>query len=208
MLDTKIRRLIDPPLDCAGAFLARHNIAPNIITGIGMAFACACFAALSFGFYTLALLLMITSRICDGLDGAAARHSKNGATDLGGFYDIVADMIFYAGFVFFFALGRPEDALLAGFLIFSFMGTSSSFLAFAIIAAKRDHIKESVPQETGQKSFFYLGGLTEGSETIIAFILICCLPDYFKLIALIFAALCWLTTAGRIMQARDSFKKI
>ena len=146
----------------------------------------------------------------DGLDGAVARHtqprsrhagSKSQESDLGGYYDIVADFLFYSGIILAFAIGRPEHALMAAFLIFCFVGTGSSFLAYAIIAAKtgRNHEKQ------GKKSFYYLTGITEGSETIFVLVLICVFPQWFNHIAAIFCALCILTTIGRVMQARRDF---
>ena len=63
----------------------------------------------------------------DGLDGAVARHV--GVTDLGGYLDIVLDFLIYSGIVFGFAVGRPDQALPAAFLIFSFVGTGTAFLA-------------------------------------------------------------------------------
>lgn len=135
----------------------------------------------------------------DGLDGPVARQTQ--ATDLGGFYDIVSDFIFYSGTVFFFALGRPDVALSAAFLIFSFMGTSSSFLAYAIFAMKRGmgHSRQ------GRKSFFYAAGIAEGTESIAVLVLICLLPEYFTPIALIYGGLCWITTFGRVLQAGKDF---
>src|SRR5262245_33342796 len=103
----------------------------------------------------------------DGLDGAVARH--RGPTDLGGYLDVLLDFLFYAGVPFFFAIGRPDDALPAAFLVFSFVGTGSSFLAFAAVAARRGIATEA----RGRKSIYYLGGLTEGAETIVAFVAVC-----------------------------------
>ena len=95
-------------------------------------------------------------------------------TDLGGFLDIVLDFIVYAGLVFAFAVADPErNALAAAFLLFAFMGTGSSFLAFAIMAAKRGISSEL----RGRKSLYYLGGLTEGTETILFLVLACLLPS-------------------------------
>jgi phosphatidylglycerophosphate synthase len=147
----------------------------------------------------VALVLILINRIMDGLDGAVAR--RVGMTDLGGYLDIVLDFFFYAGVPFFFAVGRPEAALPAAFLVFSFVGTGSSFLAFAAIAAKRGVTTES----RGRKSIYYLGGLTEGTETIGLFVLICLLPDYFALLAWVFGGLCWVTTAGRVAAAVGAF---
>lgn len=93
-------------------------------------------------------------------------------------------------------------ALPAAFLIFSFMGTASSFLAYAIIAAKRGKNHE----KQGRKSFFYLKGITEGTETIALLFFICLFPGGFLWAAYIFGGLCWLTTLGRTMQAVKDFK--
>lgn len=200
MLDAYLRPLIDPPLNRVAAALAKTGLTANMVTGIGFGFAVAAFTALAFQAYGAALLLIILNRLMDGLDGPLARQSQ--ASDLGGYFDIVSDFVFYAGAIFFFAVGRPDTALAAAFLIFSFMGTASSFLAYAVIAAKRN-----IHHETqGRKSFAYLKGITEGTETMILLTLICLIPGGFVWIAAIFGGLCWLTTLGRVLQARDDFK--
>ena len=102
---------------------------------------------------------------------------------------------------FGFALARPENAVPAAFLILSFVGTGTSFLAFAIVAAKRGLASE----DRGRKSLYYLGGLTEGTETIVVFVIFCLFPSVFPALAYVFAALCWLTTAARVVTARRSF---
>jgi phosphatidylglycerophosphate synthase len=201
MLDSYIRPLIDPAVNQFGKVFAKADISANAVTITGFSFAIGSFAALVFQFYILALILILISRSLDGIDGAVARNSPEGATDLGAYLDIITDMLFYAGFVFFFALSRPDMYLPALFLLFSFMGTSSTFLTYAILAEKKGFKTE----ERGKKSFFYLGGLAEGTETLIAFTLICLFPDSFPLIAVIFGIMCWLTTIGRIKSAINDF---
>ena len=71
----------------------------------------------------------------------------------------------------------------------AFVGTASSFLAFAALAAKRG--LETTAH--GRKSFFYSTGIAEGTETIIVFILCCLWPAHFPTIALAYAGLCILT---------------
>ena len=105
----------------------------------------------------------------------ARSRSGTGPTDLGGYLDIVFDFIIYAGAAFAFALAQPEHAVAAAFLIFSFMGTGSSFLAFAIFAAKRKLDGEAA----ANKSFYYLGGITEGTETILLFVVVLLFPGWF-----------------------------
>ncbi len=192
MLDAAARRWIDPPLDRAGAALARLGLGANAVTVAGFLVGAAAGVALAFRRYELALGLIAVNRLADGLDGAVAR--RLGPTDFGGYLDIVLDYLFYAGVPLGFAVGRPESALPAAFLLFSFLGTGPSFLAFAAVAAKRGLTTEA----RGRKSIYFLGGLAEGAETIAAFVVICLRPDWFDAVAWGFGALCCLTTAARI----------
>jgi phosphatidylglycerophosphate synthase len=201
VLDARLRRLIDPPLDRLSAPLAAHGLSANAITVGGFAIGLAAVAAIAWRAYLLGLALLLLNRLCDGLDGAVAR--RRGLTDLGGFLDIVLDFLIYSAVPFAFALADPTaNALPAAFLIFSFIGTGSSFLAYAIMAAKRGVATEL----RGRKSLYYLGGLTEGTETIFAFVLACLWPALFPWIALIFGLLCWLTTATRIAAAVQTLR--
>lgn len=199
MFDGSIRRVIDPPLDRLGAALARAGVSADAVTVTAFLLGAAGWAALAVTSYWIALLFILASRLADGLDGAVARRTQ--ATDLGGYLDIVLDFLFYAGVPFFFAIGQPDDALPAAFLVFSFVGTGSSFLAFAALAARRGLTTTA----RGHKSIYYLGGLTEGGETIGLFVLICLFPEWFTVFAWTFGGLCWLTTAGRIAAAVAAF---
>jgi len=200
MLDARLRKIIDPPLDGLGRRLARLGVTANAVTWTGFGVGVGAWVLLALGSYGAALALILLNRVADGLDGAVARHGR--ITDLGGYLDIVLDFLFYAGVVFFFAVGRPDEALPAAFLIFSFVGTGASFLAFAALAAKRGITTAA----RGPKSIYYLGGLTEGTETIALFVAICLFPDFFAWLAWGFGGLCWLTTAVRIFQAVETFR--
>ncbi len=201
MLDTTIRRCIDPTLKRVAAGLAYLGLSANAITILGFGFGLSSWVALAFTEYSPALIFIIANRIFDGLDGALAR--RLGSTDLGGYLDITLDFIFYAGVPFFFAVGQPTLALPAAFLVFSFVGTGSSFLAFASIAAKRGSLNTT----SKSKAIHYLGGLTEGTETVALFILICLIPEWFAYLAWGFGGLCWLTTAARIYTAYQTFRE-
>ncbi|MGF1563619.1 MAG: CDP-alcohol phosphatidyltransferase family protein [Geminicoccaceae bacterium] len=200
MFDARLRRVIDPPLNRIGRSLAGLGLNANTTTLTGFAFGLLAIAAIALGQFGLGLGLLLLNRLADGIDGAVARHA--GITDLGGYLDIVCDFIVYAGIVFAFALVDPEDnALAAAFLVFSFMGTGSSFLAFATIAAKRG----LTTQARGHKTLYYLGGLTEGFETATFLVLCCLFPGQFTWMAWVFGAMCWVTTISRIAQAFDAF---
>lgn len=200
MFDIPMRRRIDPFLDRIAILLVRSRISANTITWFGFALGLSAAATIAFGYFAAGLFLIALNRICDGLDGCVARQS--GTTDLGGFLDIALDMIFYSSVPFAFAVVNPVNALPACFLIFSFMGTGSSFLAFAIVAAKRGKIADV----EGKKSFFYSTGLIEGTETVVFLLVICLLPSYFPVLAWSFGSLCCITTGLRIAMAMDSFR--
>ncbi len=200
MLDAKLRPLINPPLKKCAQHLVKLNLTANNLTTIGFIFALLTFAALAFQIYSFALIFILINRFIDGLDGAVAHITET--TDLGGYFDIVSDFVFYSGTIFFFAVGRPEVGLHAAFLIFTFMCTATTFLAYAIVAAKHGINHE----EQGEKTFFYAKGLAEGTETIITFVLICLLPDYFVFFAYTYGLMCLATALGRVMQASVDFK--
>jgi len=191
-----MRRVVDPVLKPMGRWLASLRVSANAVTLAGFTIGVAAVPALAYQHYTVALVLILANRLCDGLDGAVAR--QRGLSDFGGFLDIVLDFVFYALVPFGFLLGQPDTAPYAAFLIVSFFGTGSSFLAFAVLAAKRGIDTD----RRGRKSFYYLGGLAEGTETVIALVAMCLFPSQFIVIAMIFAAMCWITTVARILEAR------
>lgn len=199
MLDAPLRRLIDRPLALAARPLAAVGIGADAVTLTGFALGIGAAVAIAFGLYDLGLALIVANRLSDGLDGAVARI--RGGSDFGGYLDIVCDFLVYNALVVGFALADPGAVLPALFLLLSFVGTGTTFLAYAILAAKRG----TETRERGVKSFYYLGGVTEGSETI-AFFLLCCLwPAQFALFAWIFAGLCALTACGRAAMAWRDF---
>ena len=201
MLDARLRRLIDPPLDRLAAPLAGRSLSANAVTVLGFVIGVGAAAAIAERAFLPGLALLLLNRLLDGLDGAIAR--RRGLTDLGGFLDIVLDFLIYSAVPFAFALADPEaNALAAAFLIFSFVGTGSSFLAFAIMAAKRGIATDL----RGQKSLYYLGGLTEGTETILVLVLACLWPALFPWLASAFGILCWLTTATRVAVAVQTLR--
>lgn len=182
------RRLLASP----ARMLASRGVSADHITLVGFALGVLTVPALAFGAYGVALVLMAMNRLADGLDGAVARETV--PTDRGAFLDISLDFLFYALFPLGFALADPaENALPAAVLIAAFVGTGSSFLAYAVIAAKRGKTAARYPM----KGIHYLGGLTEGFETIAIFAAMCLFPSAFPLLAYLFAAACALTTGFR-----------
>ena len=200
MFDRQARRILDPWLDIPAHWLDARGVSANAVTVGGFILGMAACVAIAFSRNDLALVLILLNRFADGLDGCVAR--RRGTTDLGGFLDIVLDFIFYGGVPFSFALASPERLLPAAFLLYSFMATSGSFLAYAVIAAKRGVTTDL----ERKKSFYYSVGLMEGTETIVFFILFCVFPRHFHSLAWLFGGLCWVTVGLRVMQGVSVFR--
>ncbi len=200
MLDNFAQRLIEPALTRVARQLVRINVTANQMTLAGFAIGLLAALLIAQRAYGAGLALLLLSRLCDGLDGAVARQTQ--PSDRGGFLDITLDFIFYAAVVLAFAFADPAaNALAAAALLAGFMGTGSSFLAFAVIAAKRQMGK----QMPSGKSFYFLGGLTEGTETLGVFVAMCLWPAQFALLAWVFAGLCVVTTLARVVSGYKAF---
>ena len=190
------RRLLTPP----GQWLAARGIRADQLTIAGCAVGLAAAAAAALGLYWLALLGLVLNRLADGLDGAVARATR--PTDRGAFLDVALDFVFYAAFPLGFVLADPAaNAVPGAVLIFSFVLSGTSFLAFAVVAAKRGLRADAYPM----KGIYYLGGLTEGAETIAVFALFCVFPGAFPVLALIFAAACAVTGITRYAAGWRAF---
>jgi phosphatidylglycerophosphate synthase len=190
------RHLMTPP----GQWLAARGVRADQITLTGCLIGLAAAAAAAAGFYWLALAGLALNRLADGLDGAVARVT--GPTDRGAFLDIALDFVFYAAFPLGFVLADPgANALPGTVLIASFVISGTSFLAFASVAARRGMTAAAYPS----KGIYYLGGLTEGAETIAVFAAFCLFPAWFPILALVFAAAATVTGITRFAAGWRAF---
>jgi phosphatidylglycerophosphate synthase len=191
MFDARLRRWADPALHVTARAMVRAGISANVLTGLGLLVGLGAAALIVQQHYVAALLLIALNRGLDGLDGAVARATQ--PSDVGGYFDSLADYIFYVAVPVAFALAAPANALPALLLVASFVLTAVSFLALAAIAGRRGITTDA----HGPKSFFYSTGLVEGGETILAFAAMCLWPQHFALIAYGFALLCLATVVQR-----------
>lgn len=194
MLDAYIAPKLKPVLMPIVKTLDRYKIHANHLTLVGFCLGIMGAILIGFNLYLWGLGFILLNRLFDGLDGALARFTHS-QTASGGFLDICLDFLFYASIPLAFAIANPaQNGVAAAVLLATFIGTGSSFLAFAI-SAERFAIQSPV---FGYKSFYYLNGLTEGTETILFFCAFCLWPTYFPVLALIFALLASITIVTRI----------
>jgi phosphatidylglycerophosphate synthase len=202
MLDRAANAALMPLFQVIARGLVRSGVGADTVTLVGFAIGMAAAASIAMQSYALGLVLLLTSRLADGLDGPVARLTQ--ATDRGAYLDTTLDFLFYASIPLAFAIANPPiNALPAAVLLAAFIGTGSSFLAFAALAQKRGMASSEQPN----KGLYYLGGLAEATETLICFGLMCVWPDRFAWWAYGFAALCALTIATRIIGGAKALSR-
>jgi phosphatidylglycerophosphate synthase len=201
MLDRMALRLSKPALDRMADYAICGRITADQMSLAGLALGLFAALLIALGFPQIAILPLLAGRLADGLDGAIARGC-NEQTHRGAFIDITFDFFFYAAVPLAFAIANPAQNALAGALLLAaFITTGSSFLAYASIAARRGELNIAYPT----KGIYYLGGLTEGSETILLFLVCCIWPSWFPLLAYVFSALCLVTAATRLVAGWNEF---
>ena len=194
MLDRWTMPLTHRPLKCIAQPLYQRHITPDQVTLTAFVIGISALPLLAYEQYGLALLVIVLNRLGDGVDGVLARLSGR-TSDAGGFLDIGLDFVFYAAVVLGFALANPaQNALAAALLLFAFIGTGTSFLAFAIATKQQAIERPHFPN----KAFYYLEGLTEGTETVMTLVVFCLFPAYFASLATLFSIACLITTAIRL----------
>ena len=193
MIDAKLNNYLRPYLIFLANIIIKLNISANIITFLGFFFGLCCFYSIINFYFMSALLFLFLNRFCDGLDGTVARLL--GPTDIGAFYDITLDFLFYSLFPIAFIFIDIKNTYAICFLLLSFVSTQTTFLASAWIIEKN----KTLVSTKQKKSFFYIGGITEGFETIICFILMLFFYESVEIIAYIFGILCWITSISRLI---------
>ena len=200
MLDRYIYRVMGPGCSALARPLARLGLHADVLTIVAFVIGLAALPLLAFGHHGWALAVIALNRLLDGIDGALARLTT--ATDRGAFLDISLDFLFYASVPLGFAIFDPRaNALAAACLLFSFIGTGSTFLSYSLIAERRG----LTAPHFRNKGIVYLNGVVEGFETILFFVAMCLWPAHFAVIAYVFAVLCWLTVVIRLLAGWKAF---
>lgn len=203
MLDRYVRRAASPVLDGIGGRLADAGLPAGAVTATGWVLGVgACVSAAS-GVWAAALGLWLANRLSDGLDGAVARSLR--PTAWGEFLDIVSDFSIYGGFVVAVAVAVPSARLACVVLLFTYYLSGTALLGLSSLLDRR---RRRSPAEAGEgRSLHVIGGLAEGSETVIVYVLFCALPGSAAQIAWGFAGAVALTAAQRIVIASRLLRK-
>jgi phosphatidylglycerophosphate synthase len=187
-------------MNILGTYLGEKSVSANLMSWIGFFAGIFAINFLAMEMYGWALTAILLNRFFDALDGAIARSTK--VTDFGVFLDATLDYIFYGGIILGFALANPaENSASACFMYFGFVAAACSMLAYSVIAYKNNSYREV----NLDYSPFYLGGLAQGAETLVSLVILCLVPGWFKVIAILLGAFSLIKAFSVIVTAYYNF---
>ncbi|MCZ2838039.1 CDP-alcohol phosphatidyltransferase family protein [Modestobacter sp. VKM Ac-2985] len=207
MLDAAARRVLDRPLARVAGVLDRSWVSPDRLTAAGLVLGLGSAAAAAATLWWPALALWLVSRLADGLDGPLARrrHAAGAPGDAGagGFFDITADFGVYGAGVLGVALGvaasgdpwEPFAAVLLAYYV-----NGAAFLAFSSLAERAGR------QLDDGRSLSFLGGLAEGTETIVVHALWLLLPAFAWQLAWVWAGVVGISAVHRMWAGHRALR--
>lgn len=172
------------------------GISPTAITVAACLVGVASGAAAAGQQYGLSLGLWGANRLLDGLDGTMARIN-NQQSDLGGYLDIVLDMVVYAAIPLGLALGsNPPGVNLALAVLFaSFYINSATWMFLSSLLEKRSLGARARGELT---TVTIPRGLIEGLETFLFYSLFLLFPQWLESLFYLMAGLVALTSVQRV----------
>ena len=196
MFDARVRKAIAPILEPVAIVLDRAGVPPLAITGTGFLAGVGAIAAAATKNWDLALGLWLLNRLLDGLDGPVAR--RRGPTEVGGFLDLVADFTVYGGFVVAVGIALPQARIACLALLLAYYASGTAFLAISSILERRGESEGATQLAQDGRSLRFVGGLAEGTETVLAYVMFCLLPSHATVVAWIFTAAVAVTALQRV----------
>lgn len=184
MLDSYVRPVAYPILDKVSASLLQNKITATQTAMIGFLMGLTAVLMVGLGAYTAGLLFLLANKFFDGLHGAMARAGA--ASAFGNYFTNATRWIVDGGFVLFFAMSAPVQAMGAIFILFAYVALQAVIL---------DHEAEEA------RPVYALAGLVGRAEIVIFMVLCCLFPDAFSAIAVLFGTLCVVTVFGRLWEA-------
>jgi phosphatidylglycerophosphate synthase len=167
---------------------------PMAWTALAFTLGIACAVTAALGLTVPSIVLWVLSRVADGLDGVAARH-RGRVTDLGGYLDIVGDVVVYAAVPFGIAwhADRRSAWIAVAVMIATYYVNAVSWTYLAALAVKRG--------ESAATSLPMPSGLIEGAETLVAYLVFLAVPHVAPWLFAAFAALVAVTVVQRVTWA-------
>lgn len=178
---------------------AMPGVSPTAVTVTACLIGVASGAAAACQQFGLALGLWGVNRLLDGLDGTLARVNGK-QSDLGGYLDLILDMVVYAAIPLGLALGSnlPGIYLALAVLFASFYVNSATWMVLSSLLEKRCQ----GAKERGELTTVTIPrGLIEGLETFIFYSLFLIFPQWLIVLFSLMAGLVVITSVQRVAWA-------
>lgn len=195
MIDTHLRKKVQPIFNLIAKVLIKLKVSPNQITVIAFVVGLIAAINVAFGNMLLAIILLWLSGLLDVLDGSVARLTNN-VSKSGAYMDLVFDRMVEAAIIlgFYFLFNQYTLAYLIFFIsvIFNF----STFMAAGALF-----------KNTSSKSMYYDVGIAERTETFIVFTLMMIFTNYLADILMVFNVIIFITGIIRFIKIINYDKK-
>ena len=126
---------------------------------------------------------------------APVARVRDGGSDIGGFLDFLADFVVYGGFVVAVAIAVPDARIACSALLAAYLLNNVALLSFASLVEKR------ALAFGDERSLRFTPGLTEGTETVLAYTAFCLLPAHAAVVAWVFTGMVLFTVGQRVRLA-------
>ncbi len=194
MLDTRVRKYIQPFIQSIANIFIKMNISANTITLISLILGICSSILIFYNFNILAILILWISGLLDAVDGSIARLTKS--TPFGTVMDITFDRIVELSIIISLTLKFPQSSIYMVFLTASIVVSMTIFLTTGLMSEKKS-----------EKSFYYQAGLMERSEAFILFSLMIYFQNNLNLLTIIFTILIMFTSIQRFIEAENLLNK-
>mgnify|MGYP005853658865 CR=1 FL=1 len=183
---------------------ALPGVSPTAITVTACLVGVASGAAAIGQQYGLALGLWGANRLLDGLDGTMARANGK-QSDLGGYLDLVLDMVVYAAIPLGLALGSNLSGIILALAVLfaSFYINSATWMVLSSFLEKRCQGAKARGELT---TVTIPRGLVEGLETFLFYSLFFIFPQWLTGLFSLMAGLVVLTSIQRVVWAFHHLK--
>ena len=188
MLDTFFQHKIKKTATIGATALINMGLTANMVTVAGLFTGLMIPVVFWLGHPKWAIAVLVLTGLLDILDGTMAR-AQGGGTPRGAFMDICFDRTVESIFLVAVALRHPEALLGLTILLASFFVSITVFLTSGLFVPKEDF-----------KSFYYIPGLMERTETFILFGFMMVFPQYLTQFAIGGAILAMLSSMARFFQ--------
>ncbi|MGZ5999271.1 MAG: hypothetical protein ACXWLC_07750 [Rhizomicrobium sp.] len=188
MLDPLIRRYLSPLLTAPAARVAALGVSADALTVASFVIGLAALPAIGRRAYLVGLGLMALSRLIVLAGSAVARLKP--PTPFGTYLDFVLDVVWTASVPFAFALGQPDRALAAMFLMLGLVARAAALSAEAKLG-----------RGVAGTALQFGGTLVGKTEIFVAFALACVFADWFSIIAYVLGLVCFVMAGFRVAHA-------